>query len=81
MFFAIICARITPVSQKKRVEIITFLWQNLRNEEQVTVIQAGTVLSLCEKVSSASFTYSSKIRYLIFCQWFYCSFCVFVTSG
>ncbi len=56
MFFAIICARITPVSQKKRVEIITFLWQNLRNEEQVTVIQAVTVLSLCEKVSSASFT-------------------------
>lgn len=72
MFFAIICARITPVSQKKRVEMITFLWQNLRNEEQVTVIQAGTVLSLCEKVSSPSFSKSSKIRLLIFCQWFYC---------
>ncbi|XP_073676408.1 janus kinase and microtubule-interacting protein 1 isoform X2 [Garra rufa] len=33
---------------------------NLRNEEQVTVIQAGTVLSLCEKVSSLSFSKTFK---------------------
>lgn len=26
--------------------------QNLRNEEQVAVIQAGTVISLCEKVGA-----------------------------
>lgn len=28
-----------------------YFLKNLRNEEQVAVIQAGTVISLCEKVS------------------------------
>lgn len=32
--------------------LCVYFLQNLRNEEQVAVIQAGTVLSLCEKVSA-----------------------------
>lgn len=31
--------------------LLIYFLQNLRNEEQVAVIQAGTVISLCEKVS------------------------------
>lgn len=34
-----------------------YFLKNLRNEEQVAVIQAGTVISLCEKVSGKFLCY------------------------
>lgn len=68
LFFLSVYVHALLLFLKKEIEHFSFHWQNLRNEEQVTVIQAGTVLSLCEKVICPSFSKSFKIRCLIFCQ-------------